>query len=243
MPRTFTLGPSSKPPCGIDHNGHARAIDGELVPELILHGPFTPDLGAYVSVYHKQSKLWVPDPSTAAIHLAFVIYEVTAIQIPHHLPENRTIADAFLRSGPTQEDFKRLASFQTPLLTDILPSGNDNESESFLPPAYPTGCKSIRHDVQFCEILRILHAGTGTKASNLNMFQYIPGSMAGIWEGVYRVIVLFIRPIYSRKLTPSDHRRPDLYFPLVKVFRLTHVDGHNQTDAMRAGGVHPPSVS
>jgi hypothetical protein len=62
-----------------------------------------------------------PCLSSAAIILTFALTEVQEFQIPLHLPLDRTAAMIANISGPTQEDFKALAAFKTPLISDPDP--------------------------------------------------------------------------------------------------------------------------
>ncbi|KDR78268.1 hypothetical protein GALMADRAFT_209673 [Galerina marginata CBS 339.88] len=138
-----------------------------------------------VYTYLRKQNLTVPDPSIAAINLTFVLLEATPVRIPYHLPQTRAIANATQRSGPTKEDYHSLASYKTPLFADTQPEIIAQRPGSFLTQEKPT--RSLQHDVDFGCILRKLK---NTGAEESDVFSYRPGSMTGLWEGVYRSVNL-----------------------------------------------------
>jgi len=115
--------------------------------------------------------------------LASVILECAPVRIPNHLPETRAIANANQRSGPTQEDFKTLAAYQTLLLADLTEDYDDYPVTGGL--IIPSALEAIpsRHcDVRFGEILRTLDYSESS-----SRFSYAPGTISGLWEGIFRV--------------------------------------------------------
>ncbi|KAF8900428.1 hypothetical protein CPB84DRAFT_1847228 [Gymnopilus junonius] len=139
-----------------------------------LYGTNNP---SHVCIYYLRQDPSVPDPSTAAINLAFVILESTPVKVPYHLPETRAIATANQLSGPTKEDYYSLASYKTP-----LPS--DNDSCTRLDQAHSLVTEgSQKYDVEFGCILRSLD-----DRGISDTFDYIPGTMTGLWEGVFRTV-------------------------------------------------------
>lgn len=141
-----------------------------------------------VSTYLQKSKALVPDPSTAAINLAFALFELHRPKTPYHVPKTRAIAIASQRFGPTQEDYEALASYRTPLFADSNPiNTQNNQSSSPLLIGVVTS-RSIMHDIQFGEIWKNLYGRMKTYGP---IFTYVPGSLTGVWEGVYRVFFLF----------------------------------------------------
>jgi hypothetical protein len=134
----------------------------------------------------------VPDPSTAAINLAFAIFELNRPKTPYHVPKTRAMAIASQRFGPTQEDYQALASYLTPLFADSNPINIENkQSSSPLSIGVVTSdaSRSIMHDIQFGEIWKNLN---GRKNTYVPISTYVPGSLTGVWEGVYRVFFLFL---------------------------------------------------
>lgn len=143
--------------------------------------------------------LKLPDPSTAAINLAFAIFELNRPKIPYHLPKTRAIAIASQRFGPTEEDYEALASYRTPLFADLNPVNTNTENgQSSSRPSIDIGINASRssiHDLQFGEISKDLD---GRISPEVWAPSYTPGSLTGVWEGVYRVFsfsLQFYRPI------------------------------------------------
>jgi len=142
-----------------------------------------PDVSTYLKL---------PDPSTAAINLAFAIFELNRPKVPYHLPKTRAIAIASQRFGPTQEDYEALASYRTPLFADLnLANTNTENGQLSSPPSIDIGVdapRSCMHDLQFGEILKNLDGRTNPEVWAPS---YIPGTLTGVWEGVYRVFSFF----------------------------------------------------
>lgn len=143
-------------------------------------------------MYLQKSKALIPDPSTAAINLAFAIFELNRPKTPYHVPKTRAIAIASQRFGPTQEDYEALASYLTPLFADSSPINTENnQSSSPLTIGVVTSnaSRSTMHDIQFGAIWTNLN---GRMKTYVPMSTYVPGSLTGVWEGVYRVFSLFL---------------------------------------------------
>lgn len=123
-----------------------------------------------------------PAPMSAAIIIIFALKESFVFGIPTHLPENRAVALAAQRSGPTMEDFRAIASCKTPLFVDIWPamvSQTKNSSTT----VETVGDK--RHDLEFCRLLR-----SNYHLSSSSTFLYTPGTLTGLWEGCFMVCVI-----------------------------------------------------
>ena len=94
--------------------------------------------------------------------------------MPYHLPENRAIANATLRTGPTKDDYKAMIDYKTPLFTDCL-SGTDEPGFGFsFDPR-----RSMNHDLEFGSLLQ--------SSTCLDAFVYTPGTLTGVWEGICQV--------------------------------------------------------
>lgn len=115
-----------------------------------------------------------PDTSFAAINLAFVIYEMRQLKVPYHLPENRAIANATQRTGPTKEDYKVMFDYKTPLFADCLSSTDDPGFDFSFDPR-----RSMNHDLEFGSLLQT--------STCRDTFVYTPGTLTGVWEGIHRV--------------------------------------------------------
>ncbi|KAF9484159.1 hypothetical protein BDN70DRAFT_917867 [Pholiota conissans] len=133
---------------------------------------------ALVSAYRKFSKPALPDASTAAINLISVIYEVTPIKVPLHFPETRAIANASQRSGPTQEDYRIFAAYQTHLFADLV--SEDSTSSPPLLLSSPNVGRTA-YDSLFRDLLQI-------SETDSDVLNYLPGTLSGLWEGIYRTI-------------------------------------------------------
>lgn len=132
-----------------------------------------------VYVYLRRQLPLVPEPAIAAIHLTFRLLEINSVQIPTHLPETREIANATLRSGPTIEDYRVMASYQTTLFATT--HGMPDPACPPIPVSMEPD-QSTNNDMFFGAILRSLGDVRCTET-----FAYIPGTMSGLWEGVLRV--------------------------------------------------------
>jgi hypothetical protein len=146
-----------------------------------LHGSSCPDLGNFachelptINTYLGRQLIRFPDASFAAINLAFAIYETRQLQVPYHLPENRAIANATQRTGPTKDDYKAMVYYQTSLFADCLASSDEPGFDfSF------DSRRSMNHDLEFGSFLRT--------SPCLDACVYTPGTITGVWEGIYRV--------------------------------------------------------
>lgn len=116
-----------------------------------------------------------PEPSSAAIILTFALNEALPLAIPTHLPENRAIAIATHRSGPTMEDFRTVASCRTPLFVDIRHELHAS-SAGVTDPDH-----SVKYDVEFGRVLRLSY----DLVRSDSICPYVPGTFTGTWEGSY----------------------------------------------------------
>lgn len=96
------------------------------------------------------------------------------LKIPYHLPENRAIANATQRTGPTKDDYKAMLYYKTPLFADSLASNNEPGFNFSSDPR-----RSMYHDLEFGSSLRT--------STCLDTFTYTPGTITGVWEGIYQV--------------------------------------------------------
>jgi len=145
-----------------------------------------------VSTYLRNFKPFVPDPSTAAINLAFAIFELNRPKMPYHVPKTRAIAIATQRFGPTREDYEALASYLTPLFADSNPINAENHQSSSprsIGIANSNASRSIMHDIQFGDMWKF---SKGSMKTYVPTSTYVPGSLTGVWEGVYRVSLSFL---------------------------------------------------
>lgn len=94
--------------------------------------------------------------------------------IPYHLPENRAIANATQRTGPTKDDYKAMLSYRTPLFADCLSSTDEPGFDFAFDPR-----RSMNHDLEFGSLLQ--------NSACLDTFVYTPGTLTAVWEGIYRV--------------------------------------------------------
>ena len=195
------------------------------------------DVQDIVTVYGVQSRPFVPDPTSAAIQLVFALEEAgISLQIPPHLPETRTIANATFRTGPTKEDFHALASYRTPLHSDtLLP--RDTERRCVASHHESTG-RSARHDVQFRDVLHSLRHSRESATrepvpSSSVPFQYICGSMTGRWEGTYKASLTWTPRILQLTMASLLELRECSWF----------IDrGREQALRVHSRGVHSPSM-
>ncbi|KAH9477107.1 hypothetical protein JR316_0011023 [Psilocybe cubensis] len=163
----------------------------EIPPKLRTSGDSGHTMPVYV--YLCRQMPLVPEPAIAAIHLTLVLLESNTLQIPPHLPETRAIAIATLRSGPTIEDYRFMASYETTL------SKATHRSPDPACAALPISTEpdpSTNNDMFFGAILRSLGEAQSTET-----FAYTPGTMSGLWEGVFRILNMPITNIDSS----ADH--------------------------------------
>lgn len=104
------------------------------------------------------------------------------MKVPYHLPENRAIANATQRTGPTKDDYKAMLYYKTPLFADCL-SSTDKPGFDF---SFDTR-RSMNHDLEFGSILQT--------SACLDTFVYTPGILTGVWEGIYRVSWMVYLPV------------------------------------------------
>lgn len=123
---------------------------------------------------------WVPscpDLTPAAVSLIFCFTETTPIAIPDHLPENRSIAIATQRFGPTKEDIRKIRGYKTKLFADTAPRFDDRVD--FL--AEDTS-RSLMHDVEFQQVTL-----ADERVTDVHAPCAMYGLMTGTWEGFYMV--------------------------------------------------------
>jgi hypothetical protein len=135
----------------------------------------------------------LPESSIAAINLACIVFESEPLQMPYHLPETRAHAIAAQLSGPTQEDFRVFASYETPLFADSMP-GEPFDYSAEAP-------RSMFHDFE----LRHSMGVTSLNGSYIPEIVYTPGTMTGIWEGVFRVSIFFFT-FHDRSFIPGSRQ-------------------------------------
>ncbi|KAK7045411.1 hypothetical protein VNI00_007664 [Paramarasmius palmivorus] len=129
----------------------------------------SPDTGS-------ENHLPFPHASSAAIVLSLALHETNNIQIPPHLPINRTTAQSSGRSGPTMEDYRIIAAYKTALFGDDRPLMNK---------LLGTECdrsRSKRHDPDFHQKM-----GCGPAPLGAYSYSYIGRFLEGVWEGYYMV--------------------------------------------------------
>ncbi|KAF4611473.1 hypothetical protein D9613_003906 [Agrocybe pediades] len=206
FPFIFSPQQPSKPPQGsliCAHCSHRDHVYGSEGPTQDNTQPRCQCIHDHpiVSAYQKTQFAMTPNSATAAINLASAILESTPMRIPYHLPETRAIAIATQRSGPTQEEYKALVAYETLLQADFAEEqheqheqqqqDDDYSSSSTLSepcPDHPYAMSdtppgfSRHNDLAYAEILRSLDPGHGSS----NVFSYTPGTMTGLWEGIFR---------------------------------------------------------
>lgn len=149
-------------------------------------GNLTPEDAQERSVLH--SVIHTSDPHHIAllaqanpiIILAFSLKEAVPVAIPPHLPRTRAIAIATQRSGPTVEDFYTIVDGRTPLFADTLPA----QVSGVNPVAY---ISNPAHLVAYKSRLRTFLLSSYIGPSYTPGHVYVPGSLAGLWEGSFMV--------------------------------------------------------
>ena len=162
----------------------------------------------------------LPESSIAAINLACIIFESEPLKMPYHLPETRAHAIAAQLSGPTKEDFRVFASYETPLFADSMPAEPLNYGAK--------APRSMFHDFE----LRHSMGVTSLDGSYIPEIIYTPGTMTGIWEGVFRVSNLF-----SPFMTGISYLDPDNKATFI--YRLDFCETHS----VCPGGICRQSLS
>ena len=120
------------------------------------------------------------------------------MQVPDHLPENRAIANATQRTGPTKDDYKAMRCYKTPLFAKCSGSTDEPAFDFSFDPR-----RSMKHDPEFGSLLRTLGDTTHRDA-----FVYIPGTVTGVWEGICRVSSMVYFPILPTLYHLTDDRCP-----------------------------------
>ena len=95
------------------------------------------------------------------------------LKLPYHLPENRVIANATQFTGPTKDDYQAMFDYKTALFADCFPTTDEPTSLDITPQ------RSMNHDLEFGSLLQI--------STCLQTFIYTPGTLTGVWEGIYQV--------------------------------------------------------
>lgn len=131
----------------------------------------------------QRPKPLCPDLSVAAIILTFALKQVDVPRcIPPNIPVNRAAALAMQWTGPTQEDFYAVASYRTPLFSDVRqPSIAMKEWKSAAALgtlAHGYGYGAFQDDPCLRQ-LGVLTSDTGLR--------YIHQNLPGVWEGMYLV--------------------------------------------------------
>ena len=142
-----------------------------------FNGYSYPDSASHeLPTYLGRHLIRFPDTSFAAINLAFVIYEMRQFTIPYHIPENRAIANATQRTGPTKDDYHAMNDYKTPLFADCLSSTDEPGFDFSFDPR-----RSMNHDLEFGSLIQT--------STCLDTFVYTLGTLTGVWEGIYRVSI------------------------------------------------------
>ncbi|KAF9221741.1 hypothetical protein BS17DRAFT_784598 [Gyrodon lividus] len=131
--------------------------------------------------YSSRFAISTPNLLSGSVFLTFAFKEVTALQIPPHLPPTRAVAIATERHGPTMADFVAITRRRTPLVADSFPQCQSHESDPDLTRERRRPSRSAVHDEDFYRIARHLDV----PAEELQA--YIPGLLTGVWEGSYMV--------------------------------------------------------
>lgn len=84
-------------------------------------------------------------------------------------------------------DFAAVNARRTPLVADSFLQCQCRESNTDLARERQRPSRSATHDEDFCRIARHLHA----PAEAWELLAYIPGLLAGVWEGSYMVREFF----------------------------------------------------
>ncbi|KAF9238645.1 hypothetical protein BU15DRAFT_47522 [Melanogaster broomeanus] len=132
--------------------------------------------------YFSRFTISTPNLLSGSVFLTFAFKEVTALQIPPHLPPTRAAAIATDRHGPTKEDFVAITSRSTPLVADSFLQ-SQTRSDSDLTGEQQRPSRSATHDEDFYRIARHLDV----PAETWELQAYIPGLLTGVWEGSYMV--------------------------------------------------------
>ncbi|KII90071.1 hypothetical protein PLICRDRAFT_53178 [Plicaturopsis crispa FD-325 SS-3] len=163
----------------------------------------TPSLKHYtVSHYSRNFTLSPPDLSAASIIVYFAVKGARKLQIPGHVPPNRSIANATRRRGPTMEDWKALTRCRDPLVMD----GPLSRPQ---PTVVQDPLRSTMHDQDFYRIAQGSRAPGGSGVPP-EPYVYIPGTLTGTWEGSLMVSPpIPSSPPYQRWQTGSTQILPD----------------------------------
>ncbi|KAH7927557.1 hypothetical protein BV22DRAFT_264697 [Leucogyrophana mollusca] len=160
-------------PDGLDDRSDT-VIDASLKNRLTTH-----------SDYYRAFAVTCPSLllMSGSIFLTFALKEVSALQVPPHLPLNRAAATTASRPGPTREDFFAIAERRTPLVADSFHQTQRPISVLRGAIGAKRPSRSAAHDEDFYRIARHLDLRDETQ----KLRSYIPGLLAGLWEGSYMV--------------------------------------------------------
>ena len=115
----------------------------------------------------------IPDPSFAAINLTFALKEAELSSMPlHAVSETRALAAAAHQAGPTMEDFRVFQSYRTPLFADTL-----SQDAGLM--------QSLEHDLEFRYLKT--RRPDANHLYDTGSYAYVPGTLAGVWQGTYLV--------------------------------------------------------
>ncbi|KAK0200785.1 hypothetical protein DFS33DRAFT_1386707 [Desarmillaria ectypa] len=138
-------------------------------------------------IYYSQKqtpKLSCPNPSSAMIILTVALKQLDRPRYaPPNIPANRAAALATQWTGPTQEDYYAVASYRTPLFSDVRQTSITIKEE----PRPPNTLGTLVHEYRYGAFqddpyLRQLGASTSDIA-----YRYIHQNLPGVWEGMYLV--------------------------------------------------------
>ncbi|KAG5641364.1 hypothetical protein DXG03_005392 [Asterophora parasitica] len=120
------------------------------------------------------------EKATPIIIITFALNEAVPFKIPPHVPQTRAIAIANQRSGPTVEDFRDIANARTPLFAE----SRHAKFCSSNPAAY---IANPAHREMYNARLRPFLHSTYLGLNYHPGYVYIPGSLAGLWEGSFMI--------------------------------------------------------
>lgn len=143
--------------------------------------------GPREGIVHNGLAVFPPNLSSSSIFLTFALKEAIPLQVPPHLPATRAEAMAVGNDGPTKEDFLAVTATRTPLLADSFRQSQCRESVSDLSREQRRPSRSTVHDEDFHRVARRLDLFPCA----LELVAYLPGLLAGTWEGSYMVAPSF----------------------------------------------------
>lgn len=172
----------------------------KISPTYAISGPRThifshvstqkdPDLEEEEVIYYSRKptpKPPHPNLSSAVIILTFALKQVDVPRYaPPNIPADRAAALAIHWTGPTQEDYHAVASYRTPLFSDIrqtsIATKESRTTATLCSLAHDYGYGALQEDSCLCQ----LSASTAH-----TIYRYIHQNLTGVWEGMY-----FISPL------------------------------------------------